>query len=279
MKGYIYETTNLINGKKYIGKHISNKFDDNYYGSGIGLKRALNKYGKENFKIKILEEVEDLALLSKLETDYIIKFNAVKDNNYYNNSYGGEDEGWSGINKMYKEKPDLWRRNREKSSKSQTGQKRTLETKTKISNSLKGRIFSEEHRKNISESAKKRLSMLNKEERYKIGLNFGTLGKPSLIKGRTKYNSEQVRKATERMVRTKNSKEWKETIGKDTAKKISQTRKEKGLAKGKNNPMYGTKTVYVSNIELDIVKRVKIEELDNYIKLGWLKCNIHKMKK
>ena len=210
MKGYIYETTNLINGKKYIGKHISNKFDNNYYGSGIGLKRALNKYGKENFKVVILEEVEDLSLLSKLETDYIIKFNAVKDNNYYNNSYGGEDEGWSGINKMYKEKPDLWRRNREKSSKSQTGQKRTLETKTKISNSLKGRIFSEEHRKNISEAAKKRLSILNKEERYKIGLNFGTLGKPSPIKGRTKYNSEQVRKATESMVRTKNSKEWKE---------------------------------------------------------------------
>lgn len=279
MKGYIYETTNLINGKKYIGKHISNKFDNNYYGSGVALKRAINKYNKENFRVVILEEVEDLALLSKLETDYIIKFNAVKDNNYYNNSYGGEDEGWSGINKMYKEKPDLWRRSREKSSKSQTGQKRTLETKTKISNSLKGRIFSEEHRKNISEAAKKRLSMLNKEERYKIGLNFGTLGKSSLIKGRTKYNSEQVRKATESMVRTKNSKEWKETIGKDTAKKISQTRKERCLAKGKNNPMYGTKTVYVSNIKLDIVKRVKIEELDNYIKLGWLKCNIHKMKK
>ena len=34
MKGYIYETTNLINGKKYIGKHKSNKFDHNYYGSG-----------------------------------------------------------------------------------------------------------------------------------------------------------------------------------------------------------------------------------------------------
>lgn len=30
MFGYIYETTNLINNKKYIGKHKSNKFDKNY---------------------------------------------------------------------------------------------------------------------------------------------------------------------------------------------------------------------------------------------------------
>lgn len=60
MKGYIYETTNLINNKKYIGKHICNNFDENYYGSGVTLKRALNKYGKENFKIKILEKIEDV---------------------------------------------------------------------------------------------------------------------------------------------------------------------------------------------------------------------------
>ncbi len=40
MKGYIYETINLINGKKYIGKHKSSKFDNTYFGSGIALKRV-----------------------------------------------------------------------------------------------------------------------------------------------------------------------------------------------------------------------------------------------
>lgn len=48
---YIYITTNLLNGKKYIGKRhclceISN---DNYLGSGKVLKNAIRKYGKNNF--------------------------------------------------------------------------------------------------------------------------------------------------------------------------------------------------------------------------------------
>lgn len=36
--GYIYITTNTINGKQYIGQHISDTFDKNYKGSGIKLK-------------------------------------------------------------------------------------------------------------------------------------------------------------------------------------------------------------------------------------------------
>lgn len=44
----IYITTNLINGKIYIGQSIhSNK---NYLGSGVKLKKAIDKYGTENFK-------------------------------------------------------------------------------------------------------------------------------------------------------------------------------------------------------------------------------------
>lgn len=36
MYGYIYLTTNLINGKKYIGQHASPKFEpDKYIGSGV----------------------------------------------------------------------------------------------------------------------------------------------------------------------------------------------------------------------------------------------------
>ena len=97
MYGYVYETINLINGKKYIGKHVSNSFDSNYYGSGKNLIKAFNKYGKENFSIKILKECDSLEELNKEEIYYIKKFNAVKDKNYYNIALGGNGGNtWDG---------------------------------------------------------------------------------------------------------------------------------------------------------------------------------------
>ena len=56
MKHYIYKTTNLINGKIYIGKRShDNPEKDKYLGSGNVLKQAISKYGKQNFKKEILE--------------------------------------------------------------------------------------------------------------------------------------------------------------------------------------------------------------------------------
>ena len=55
--GFIYLTTNLVNGKIYIGKHEFSKHkkvNSTYLGSGELFKRAVKKYGKENFKRKIL---------------------------------------------------------------------------------------------------------------------------------------------------------------------------------------------------------------------------------
>lgn len=43
MYGYIYKTTNLINGKIYIGQHKSEEYDSSYYGSGKKILRALKK--------------------------------------------------------------------------------------------------------------------------------------------------------------------------------------------------------------------------------------------
>jgi group I intron endonuclease len=279
MIGYIYETTNLINGKKYIGKHKSCNFDKNYYGSGIGLKRALNKYGKENFKIVILEEIEtNQKDLDLREVYWIEYFDAVKSKNYYNNSYGGENEGWSGVNKMFRENSDKWKAKVEKSAKTQTGQKRSFETKQKISKSLKGKSKSEEHIKHLRDAKLKFWENASEDLKKRMGYNFGTLGKQSPIKGLNAENSEYVRKARDNMMKTKNSEEWKQTKGLESRKKLSKTRKERGLAKGKNNPMYGTKTVYVSNIKQNKVKRINLGDLDNYLLDGWIKGNIHKMK-
>lgn len=70
MHGYIYETTNLINGKTYIGKKQGN-FDKNYYGSGVVLQQAIKKYGKDNFKIEILSTYQTEEELNNAEIMFI----------------------------------------------------------------------------------------------------------------------------------------------------------------------------------------------------------------
>lgn len=55
--GFIYMTTNMINGKKYIGKRLYDKRGiwKEYLGSGVLLKRAIRKYGRQSFKRDIID--------------------------------------------------------------------------------------------------------------------------------------------------------------------------------------------------------------------------------
>jgi hypothetical protein len=87
----IYMTTNLINGKRYIGKDKHNNPD--YLGSGTRLKLAIQKYGKSNFKKEILEECSSWEDMGKKEVEWIKKYNATTDTNFYNISDGNEFTG------------------------------------------------------------------------------------------------------------------------------------------------------------------------------------------
>lgn len=73
MIGFIYKTTCLVNGKIYIGQHEGNIGDD-YIGSGTIFKRAVIKYGKENFKREILRECNTHHELRIWEYFYIKKY-------------------------------------------------------------------------------------------------------------------------------------------------------------------------------------------------------------
>ena len=98
MEHYIYLTTNLINGKKYIGKHFG-AISDSYLGSGTLLQRAITKYGKENFKKEILYISKDEKENSEKEREFIKVYDAVKSDMFYNIHEGGDGgntmAGWS----------------------------------------------------------------------------------------------------------------------------------------------------------------------------------------
>ncbi len=88
----VYKTTNLINGKVYVGLHITSNLTDDYLGSGSQLKLAVKKYGKENFKreyIKICNSPEEMY---ELEAD-IVNEDFVKRSDTYNMKTGGIG-GW-----------------------------------------------------------------------------------------------------------------------------------------------------------------------------------------
>lgn len=83
----IYKTTNLINGKFYVGK--ASKNSPEYLGSGVLLNAAIKKYGKDNFKKEILEEVTSIENLDIREIYWINELNATDRNIGYNITAGG----------------------------------------------------------------------------------------------------------------------------------------------------------------------------------------------
>lgn len=96
--GFIYITTNLINGKRYIGQR---KFSDGwttYLGSGKRFKKALKKYGRKNFVRSIVDIGYSREELNNKEIDLIKFLDAVNSRSFYNISEGGEIKGKGGEN-------------------------------------------------------------------------------------------------------------------------------------------------------------------------------------
>lgn len=90
--GFVYLTTNHVNGKKYVGKRI---FDDagkwrKYLGSGVNLKKAIRKYGVDSFSKQIIDVAYSKEELNSLEQYWIAYYDAIHSPKFYNVSPGGD---------------------------------------------------------------------------------------------------------------------------------------------------------------------------------------------
>ena len=139
---YIYRITNTINGKIYIGKRHG-KLSEPYYGSGKWIKRAVAKYGVENFTREILMICEKNDW-HDAEKRAIKHFHAQDPTIGYNFADGGEGgdmykgRGWQEIST-----PDVYaERLRKKAERDKTFW--SAENRVKLSVAVKNKQWSGE---------------------------------------------------------------------------------------------------------------------------------------
>lgn len=86
----VYKITNNVNGKFYIGIHRTKNINDKYMGSGKYIKRAIKKYGIENFSkhiIAVFDNPDDMCELEMVLVDEAF----VNNPKTYNLTVGGTD--------------------------------------------------------------------------------------------------------------------------------------------------------------------------------------------
>ena len=174
----VYETTNLINGKYYVGVHKKNGSD--YLGSGKILRFAVEKYGKENFIRETLKEfkIEDDAYEFEKK---IVDEKLIKNINCYNICRGGD----CGPCLCGKDNPRY-------------GTHHTIETRLKMSGAAIGR--------KVTDETKKKLSILNSG---KNNPNFGMKGKLNPKYGRkAKESTKILQSEAHKGKKAYNSKKW-----------------------------------------------------------------------
>lgn len=191
---FVYLTTNLINGKKYLGKHSTNTLEDGYLGSGTIINKAIKKYGKENFKREILEFCDSLEEAYNKEELTIKEYCAVELDEFYNLTKGGKG------NKGYVPKfTEEWIK---KISEGLKGKHLSDKHKENISKSCKGRevwnkdkrdIYSNETKSNISKGLKEYFKINGVKEETKIKLSKAFKGRVSPMKGK-KHSPETIMK-------------------------------------------------------------------------------------
>lgn len=209
----IYMARNRVNGKAYIGKTTVSVRQRWFRhktsakrGSTTYFHKALRKYGADNFDVTEFASTDNADDLSFLEQLYIWMFNTTDDRYGYNLTAGGEGNvGWVPSEDVRQKiaaslKGNIpWNKGlvdqmgeeqRQKLREAQIGRKhcRSAEYRLNLSEALKGRTLSDEHRQNMSK-VRKGVSNWTDERRRKHSMRMTGSRNPNYKNaGRTKQD-------------------------------------------------------------------------------------------
>lgn len=239
----IYKTTNLVNGKQYIGRDKYN--NPNYFGSGRLLKKAVRKYGKENFKKEILEVCSSFEHMVEREEYWLNHYDAGNNKMFYNmHNNGAGGMGVSGEKHYMYGKHHTEERKR-KWSESRKGEKNGMYGKGYLlageKNYWYGKHLPEEVRRKISESRQG-------EKHPNYGKKYSDELKQKISEGnKGKIFSDETRRRMSEAAKGK-------IISDETRKKMSESQRKRDNS-GEKNPMFGKQGFWSGKHRSDETKR------------------------
>jgi len=248
----IYKITNTVNNKIYIGCHMTNNITDNYMGSGFALKDAFKKYGKENFTKEILCECADANEMMNRERE-IVDAEFIKRPDTYNLIIGGQVDI-----REDRTKPKSKGKNKGKIPVRDINGNQftvTADDPRYISGELQhtstGRNHSEVAKKKIRNKAQGRAISDNTKEK----ISNSTSGEKNHFYG--KHHSEPAKE----LIRCK-------SIGRTRIFSEEHKNNLSASSKGANNS--GFNKIWITNTELNKLKRVPERSLSEYLNTGWI---------
>jgi len=155
-----YKTVNLINGHFYYGVRTLRNSTDSYLGSGLRLKEAIKKHGRENFIREDLIEFETFQEALKWEQD-ILTDDLIKSKECYNLKPGGAGGSLP------------WTEEQKVEHKEHGNYKKTSQTRKKLSEAAKRRFSEAPGTFKNREHTEETKQLLSEQRKGRPGKNKG----------------------------------------------------------------------------------------------------------
>lgn len=288
----IYQITNLVNGKIYIGRHSTNNINDNYFGSGKEITKEVKLLGRDSFKKELLFDFPTGQEMIDKEIELLTREFVESDSNYNLGS------GQGGVFTHDEEA-------RQKLREANTG---FLTAKDKDGNTFRiskddPRYLSGELKHNtfgtvcVKDKDGKKFRVSVDDPRWLngelVGMNAGNKLPKEKGKKHTEFMKEywaenkHSEQAIEKMRDSAKGKvNVKDKDGNNFRVDCNDMRIESGeltlVWKGKTHKFsskqkiseYKRGNIWISNIELEKTKLVRPEDVEKYITEGWIKYRV-----
>lgn len=237
MFGYVYKTTNHLNGMIYVGKR-EGEFDPSYFGSGTILIPTIKKYGKHNFSVKLLLTCFSLKDLNDTEKRMIsLHRRLLGTNKLYNIADGGEGNPKSMLGRHHREES---KRVIGRANKGKIHSRESVERQKK---SFKGYVTSEETKEKLRAAARaswtsERLESVKGRIPWNKGTGISHLRNTAPKTGRHKSEEQKKKMSESRRKQAPPSEELKSRISLSLKMRSFLTKISKSLTEVNPSQLY-----------------------------------------